>query len=336
MPRVISFIDPSVSTENVGDLFIVDSIRRIVRFDETNSIRIDPRKPITQSDIDAINRTDAAIITGTNLWYRQMAKPGRWMFTVEDLKKIKVPIIPLGVGTTRHYGDDNSFEPDTADQIRIIHASCKLGSARDPRTAEALNEAGIKNVSMTGCPTMFRSLSPTWSLKPKKSGKKVVVTVRHGQKANVRLLVKRLATAGLEPVVAAQQDKDNFLTRSIPLVQKSVPTLYEYDMAPYLKLIDESIGAIGWRLHGNMIHLAHGNPAVLFSNCSRGDSFCDAFALPRIQCPDHHQLTESEVAQQVDRLLDPGTFEKLPPRYREYRAGMAKFLDANGLEHNLA
>src|SRR5688572_14777310 len=206
MPRAIAFIDPSVSTENVGDLFIVDSIRRILRFDENRSIRIDPREPITQDHIDSINRTDAAVITGTNLWYRQMAKPGRWTFTVDDLKKIKVPIIPLGVGTTRHYGDDNAFDPDTAEQIRLIHASCKLGSARDPRTVEALNEAGIKNVAMTGCPTMFRSLSPTWSLKQKKS-KKVVVTVRHGQKANVRLLVKQLNKAGLEPVVAAQQDK---------------------------------------------------------------------------------------------------------------------------------
>ena len=335
MSRAIAFIDPSVSTENVGDLFIVDSIRRILKFDESRSIRIDPRKPITQEHIDSINRTDAAVITGTNLWYRQMARPGRWTFTIDDLKKIKVPIIPLGVGTTRHYGDDNAFDPDTAEQIRLIHASCKLGSARDPRTVEALNEAGIKNVAMTGCPTMFRSLSPTWSLKQKQT-KKVVVTVRHGQKANVRLLVKQLAKAGLDPVVAAQQDKDNFLTRSIPLVQKSVPTLYEYDIAPYTKLIDESIGAIGWRLHGNMIHLAHGNPAVLFSNCSRGDSFCDAFALPRIQCPDHHQLTEPEVAQQVQKLLDPATFEKLPARYREYRASMARFLTENALDHNLA
>jgi polysaccharide pyruvyl transferase WcaK-like protein len=151
----------------------------------------------------------------------------------------------------------------------------------------------------------------------------------------VRLLVKQLAKAGLEPVLAAQQDKDNFLKTSIPFVQKAVPTLYEYDIQPYLKLIEESVGAIGWRLHGNMIHLAHGNPAVLFSNCSRGDSFCDAFCLPRIQCPDHHRLTEGEIAEQVRRLLDPATFEKLPAGYREHRAAMTRFLETNGLEHNL-
>ena len=56
---------------------------------------------------------------------------------------IKVPIIPLGVGTTRHSDDDNDFEPETLAQIRQIHESCAVGSARDVRTAEVLERAGV-------------------------------------------------------------------------------------------------------------------------------------------------------------------------------------------------
>jgi hypothetical protein len=110
---------------------------------------------------------------GTNLWYRKLEHPGRWMFTADQLRRISVPIIPLGVGTTRHGQEDSGFEPGSIEQLRLIHESCAVGSARDPRTVEELRAAGITNVRMTGCPTMFRALTPEWRLRQKDS-KRVV------------------------------------------------------------------------------------------------------------------------------------------------------------------
>jgi polysaccharide pyruvyl transferase WcaK-like protein len=337
MASVIAFINPAVSTENVGDLFIVDSLKRIIVHDRSRSFDVDPRKPIARETIDRINcEADAAVICGTNLWYRRMPRPGRWTFSLADLCGIKVPVIPMGVGTTRHSDDDNDFEPDTLAQIRQIHSSCATGSARDVRTAEVLARAGVKNVLMTGCPTLFRSLAPEWRLRGKAPTKKVVVTVRKGAAKNVHKLLAELTSRGLEPIIAAQQDGDNFLAKPIPLVRKAWPTLYEYDMRPYMDLVDQAVGAIGWRLHGNMIHLAHGNPAILFANCSRGQSFCDTFGLPRVPSPDHVELPDATITRMVDALLDPATFAGLPRTYAEHRQAMAQFLEANGLEHNLA
>ncbi len=335
MARVLAFINPALSTQNVGDLFIEDSIRRILDYDREHSVEIDPRKPITAKDIDRINATEAAVILGTNLWYRDMARPGRWMFTAEQLRQVRVPIIPMGMGTTRHEGEDNGFDEDTLRQLRIIHASCQLGGVRDPRTAEALDQAGIRNLAMTGCPTMFRSLSPVWPKRPVSTAKQVVVTVRKGQRDNVNRLIKLLRDRGLSPIVAAQQSKDLFLKRWIPFWQQPVPTLYEYSLTPYQQLIENSIGAIGWRLHGNMLHLAHGNPAILVSNCSRGDSFCEAFRLPRRRCEDHRRLDTPALNELIDLLLTPDTFAHLPARYMEHRASLVAFLDANQLSHRL-
>ncbi len=332
--RRIAFINPAVSTENVGDLFIVDSLKKILVYDEHASVDVDPRKPITQREIDQINAADCAVITGTNLWYRRMAKPGRWTFTIEQLRQIKVPIIPWGVGTTRHAGEDNGFEPETLEQIKHIHESCRMGSARDWRTVEALRDAGITNVAMTGCPTLFRSLNPSWELKRKES-KQIVITVRKGQRHNVRALIRLARERGLEPIIAAQQDPDRFLSYSIPFIQRAVPTLYRYDIRPYRRLVDESLGAIGWRLHGNMFHLAHGNPAVLFSNCSRSESFCESFGLPVVRCEDGEDLSDETLASMLDKLIDPATFALLPERYAQFRAAMAKFLEDNELEHRL-
>ena len=334
--RVIAFINPAVSTENVGDLFILDAIKRIVAHDPARSFDVDPRKPVAAETIDRINReADAALICGTNLWYKCMPKPGRWMITLDQLRAIQVPVIPLGVGTTRHDDDDNDFEPETLAQIRRIHESCALGSARDVRTAEVLERAGVGNISMTGCPTLFGALAPAWALRAKPQARKVVVTVRKGAGKNVRKLLKELTSRGLEPVIAAQQDPDNFLAKPIPLLRKAWPTLYEYDIRPYMQLVQEAVGAIGWRLHGNMIHLARGNPAILFSNCSRGESFCETFGLPVVSSPDHIELPDERIGEMVDRLLDPATFENLPRTYAQHRATMARFLETNGLGHNL-
>jgi polysaccharide pyruvyl transferase WcaK-like protein len=337
MASVIAFINPAVSTENVGDLFIVDAVKRIVRHDPQSSFDVDPRQPISREMIDRINReADAAVICGTNLWYKRMPRRGRWMLGLDDLRAMNVPIIPLGIGTTRHSDDDNGFEPETLAQIRHIHGSCVVGSARDVRTAEVLEAAGVTNVRMTGCPTLFGSLAPQWRLRRKPDAKKVVVTVRKGAAKNVRKLLEELTRRGYEPVIAAQQDGDNLFARGVPLLRRSWTTLYEYDMRPYAQLVDEAAGAIGWRLHGNMIHLARGNPAILFSNCSRGASFCETFGLPVVASPDHIELPDKTIAGMVDALLTPDSFANLPRTYATHRREMARFLEANGLEHNLA
>ncbi|MCA9099810.1 MAG: polysaccharide pyruvyl transferase family protein [Pirellulales bacterium] len=336
MPKAIAFINPRLTTRNVGDLFIEDSVKRILVYDRRRSIDVDPRRPITSDDIRRINETDAAVIVGTNLWYRSLPGANRWCFTTSQLRQIRVPIIPLGVGTTRHAGDDNGFDAETLAQLRMIHASCALASARDVRTAEALDEAGIRNVAMTGCPTLYRSLQPRWQLRTNDKSRRVAVTVRHGHKRNAQLLIDELLRRGFEPTVAAQQEKDLFMQRSFSLFRPSIPTLYEYDVEPYLDLVEEGRGAIGWRLHGDMLHLAHGRPAGFFANCSRSSSFCDSFGLPAVAAEDHQRLQPRAIVEAVDRWLDPATYAELPARYASGRSEMRLMLAANGLEHNLA
>lgn len=333
--RALAFINPSVSSKNIGDLFINDSAKRILVFDPDRSCDIDPRKPVTQNEIDRINRCDAAVIVGTCLWYRGMPKTSRWNFSLEQLKRIKVPVIPFGVGAYRHFDEDNSFEAETLAQIRQIHSTCAVSSARDLHTVQVLHQAGIKNVMMTACPTLFRHLQPRWELRRPKDNKQIVVTVRRSQSANVRVLIRILRERGLEPIVAGQGDGDRFHSYWLPFIQQSVPTLCEYNPQPYFELVEKSIGAIGWRLHGNMIHLACGRPAMLFSNCSRGYSFCESFDLPTVRSPDKHRLPDEEIAKMADRFFDDSTFKAFPNFFAEYHSNMAEFLNANSLQHRL-
>lgn len=336
MSQAIAFINPRLSTHNVGDFFIEDSVKRIIDYDPERSIDVDPKQPLDPQTMARINETDAAVIVGTNLWYRDFARPGRWMIGVDELRQIKVPFVPFGVGTTRHKGDDNGFNPFSLAILRQIHHQCAEGSVRDLRTLEALEEAGIGNARMTGCPTLYRSLQYEWKLRLKAS-RQIVLTVRKGQGANVRYLVKALQDRDWQVIIAAQRPQDrHFSKRRFPYLHAGTPTLFKYELEPYTELVARAYGAIGWRLHGNMLHLAHGNPSVFFANCSRVRSFCKAYELPCVYAEDRETIPQEQIEEMVDHLTQARTFDGFANRYTHYRAEMADFLTANGLAHNLA
>jgi polysaccharide pyruvyl transferase WcaK-like protein len=336
--QTIAFINPSLSTENVGDLFIEDSVKRVLNYDKDTSIDIDPRRPVSDHDIDSINACDAAVIVGTNLWYSQLLKPGRWMLSVEDLRKIKIPFIPLGVGTTQHRNERDSFSY-TAETLAIlneVHSKCNESSARDPITYEAIKKAGISNVRMTGCPTLYRSLKQEWHLNIKETDD-VVLTVRKGHDVNVKVVMDELISRGKKPIIAAQKKNDLYCARKrFPSFKKKTEALYVFDVQPYQALVDNTYGAIGWRLHGNMLHLAHGNPTMFFANCSRCQSFSEAFGLPCIYAEDKEKIKKKDLVSAVELFLNPSYFADFKVMYTKYYKEMAKFLDMNNLKHNLA
>ena len=113
------------------------------------------------------------------------------MFRIDDLRHIRVPVIPFGVGTTQSSARTTGSARRPSSSSGGIHGSCSLASVRDPRSAEALAEAGIQNVAMTGCPTLFRGLARDWRLRTGKGARRVDVTSRDGQRKNAKVLLAR-------------------------------------------------------------------------------------------------------------------------------------------------
>lgn len=335
MSQSVAFINPKVSTKNVGDFFIESSVKRIVSYEPSTSFDIDPRKPITDEDIDKINSCDFAVIVGTNLWYPHIEKQNRWMITPEALKKIKVPFIPLGVGTTIHRNQEAKFDKESKYLIELIHDRCTEASVRDPATYDMVVNAGIKNVRMTGCPTLYRNLKANWELN-KKNTDKVVLTVRKGQDKNVNVILQELIRNNKSVTIAAQKKQDLFCARRrFPFLTSPPEALYEFNLDSYEKLVEESYGAIGWRLHGNMLHLAAGNQVAFFANCSRVKSFCETFSLPYIYAEDGEKINKTQLIDTVDRFLNEDIYDDFKIQYSNYRNEMVKFLDKNLIKHNL-
>ncbi len=83
------------------------------------------------------------------------------------------------------------------------------------------------------------------------------------------------------------------------------------------------------------MHLSAGKPVSFFANCSRADSFCEAFSLPRVYAEDGETISEEELISAIERLQSSAAFDAFAKQYRHFYEETVKFLTLNGLPHNL-
>src|SRR5947209_8922698 len=148
----IALLSPAVGTGNVGDHFIERAIQRLLA-EHVVYHRYSIRRPLTGRELDEINETACAVLCGTNLYQRDWESA----LTPQTLDQIRVPIVPLGVGSSAAGLDELAVGARTREMIRILHSRCALGSVRDPHTARVVALAGVSNAILTGCPVLFWS-----------------------------------------------------------------------------------------------------------------------------------------------------------------------------------
>ncbi len=149
-PPRIALLSPAVGTNNVGDHLIEWAVRRLLGEDVVYD-RFTIRRPLRPDEIEVINTSSCAIICGTNLYQYEWESA----LTPEALARIKVPVIPLGVGGSAATLAETDVSHQTRRMIRAIHQRCTTGSVRDPHAAQVVALAGVNNIVLTGCPVLF-------------------------------------------------------------------------------------------------------------------------------------------------------------------------------------
>ena len=86
---------------------------------------------------------------------------------------------------------------------------------------------------------------------------------------------------------------------------------------------------LGYRLHGNLMALANGVPAVYFTYDSRTLEFAETFGIP---CHD----VFSETRFQLEDYWDQALFERFNRLYYQRYRDMSAFLDENLIDHKMA
>jgi hypothetical protein len=139
---------------NCGDHLIGMRARALLRsYVEDDIITLD-RKALTEDHYALFKRARAVVLCGGPAYQREMYPK---VYALER-ERVKAPIRPLGLGWKSPAGKSPAsfkFGSEAAAFINDIHARIPFSSARDPLTVEVLSHAGVKNVSMTGCPAWY-------------------------------------------------------------------------------------------------------------------------------------------------------------------------------------
>lgn len=341
---------------NTGDVLVYDAILKVLSYDSVQNIQF--------TDIADVGRwpreTPAAtVIRGSNY----LAETVDLGPTLPLLKKLKGPIVAIGVGAQASTYKKLHFSAGTIEAWRVIASKCQTIGVRGVYSAEVFNDIGIKNVRIIGCPSFYRSLQPSISIrKIDPAAARVGLTLNKylsNSYATNATKTNRMQRALLEAVACrsssrlySQGEREESLAVFSARDQRAgyVDVILErfglkgnaacqalltdrmfafLDVDEWAKDVFEHIDVmVGFRLHGNVIALHQGIPAVFFTYDSRIRELAALFAAPAIEVEDYLPVD-------LERLLSAMDFKAMEAAYRLNFAEYHQFLTENGLSHRL-
>ena len=328
--KTLALFSAAVNGDNSGDALIVDATQRLLG---QHPAKVFPLlQPLTAEQVEEVNGCDAAIICGTNLYQHIFS----CALTAEVIAKIKIPILPLGLGGSAPIGQLPHMDEAGVQAVRMLHDRCAVGSVRDLMSLEFLRRLGIKNVELTGCPVLFHALREPQFAPANVSRLFLSIRARllHiDQSWGAKALRTLEALAGqFKPTLLLQSPYD--LPIALELAKRFGLDLVHDETYCHTGMVQAARDAsrtVGFRLHFGMVSLSYGKPAAIIATDTRTTGFCDMMGLPYY---DLRTYTDETLTH--DLLAPPPDMTRFGQNWRGLRAAMIAVLEKNGLVSELA
>ena len=282
-------------------------------------------------------------------------------YVVDCLERKSIrQVVMIGAGAQAYdYGDDITLTAGTTRFLAYVaDRSVKIG-VRGCYTAEVLNDLGVRNVEVIGCPAAFWSGPQAPVIRQDPLPYLPALAVNATPVGHFRDKVSALFAFGMrhEADYIAQAERWMADLADSPVSERYVP-LRSNDAVSYfaypactptvlstwlrhharwfftpqlwidqMRRYDMSVGS---RFHGNLAAIQAGTPALNLVFDTRTRELCDYLALPYMMLSDFHgDLSPQELHGRADYSRFTATYGQ---RFETYRS----FLAASGIEHTLA
>ena len=283
------------------------------------------------------------------------------------IEKIDLPCLMVGLGAQApRVGALPEIKPGTLRFVRAVAARTGRIGVRGAFTAEVLAQLGIKNVEVTGCPSLYlrtptqiRTAFAARREKPKMvsfNGSRNVIA--HSSEPNkMRTIERRIyeqcASSESQFILQSEAEEMRIMTTSdademIRLSAKIIESLEMTNLAPEqlrdtirakfkiffdIDAWSESVRACsfsaGTRFHGNLIALLSGIPAHIICHDSRTQELSEFAEIP------HSTLGEVADDFVIEELMRRTNIDKFIRRQAEAYAAYVRFMERNGVRHTL-
>ena len=250
---------------------------------------------------------DAVVIPCAN-WLNSYAE---WDWLVERLERLEIPIIPIGLGLQADHTEVSNVKV-SASAYRLAHVfarKAKYISVRGDFTASYLRSIGINNIITTGCPSIYMRLGVSENYNP--NGGLAISSTRYYISKNFlkkndlnRRLFEIAATIRADMIYQSEPEELQYLLYGDPAplaptgnhtvltklygfhsLEQLIIYLDKYghfftDLNAWQKFVQGKSTIVGTRLHGSILSLNSGVPAVLFTHDSRTSEIAEFACLP--------------------------------------------------------
>lgn len=286
----------SGAKKNIGDFLITDRCKKLLQEHRPDRQLVQlPHWEVLDNHLDQINASKAVIIMG-GPGFQLNFYPHVYKL-VKNLDDIKVPIIPMGLGWKGFPGDyltmkNYRFSNSSSNLLNRISRETEYVSCRDYMTKRILNNNGVKNALMTGCPVWYDIESIGKDMRKPKEIKKVVFTpaqvhIYKNQSIDILKLLKNLFPHA-ELYCSFHRGIDSYdeftpkadITNNVTIAQEAQKLGYKVEDVSFdlnkINFYDECDLHIGYRVHGHIYFLSRRKPSILIHEDGRGRGVSEA------------------------------------------------------------
>lgn len=274
-------------------------------------------------DPEVINAVyDHVVIPAAN-WLNAGAN---WDWLTDLLEKTEVPVTVIGIGLQAESADLSQARVSES-AVRFIKTAARKSamiSTRGHFTRNWLNSIGVKNAVTTGCPSLYMRLAVSNQL-PKERLGYVLQSTRYGMEARIlqtrdvnRELFRLAGQTDAWMIFQSEMEELRYLVMDqIAEAQEEtfetlLPALYGcsdrgallsyldrrgkvfFDLDHWATFLQGTHGVIGTRLHGSIVALNAGVPALIVPHDSRTSEVAEFAGIPTLS--DLGKVTDGALA----------------------------------------
>ena len=301
-------------------------------------------------DHGAAIQSDVLVIAAAN-WLNPYSDFGALADRLEATQR-PVVIVGLGAQSTLDHSIPK-LTPGTLKLVRLASESSKCISVRGDFTREVLNAYGVTNVRATGCPSLLLSGATAPSIDRSRLERPIVLHAtrhlfnladpyqlriyRESYQQRIDLVLQsELADA----IVRRGADEDEMEAAGAVLAKvydtddlASVTTFLRekarifFTLEDWMAFLKESGPCVGTRIHGTVMAILSGTPAVLVAHDSRTLEMAKKMSIPYVLSEQFKEF-RSEDIRDLARGID---YDDLTRGYTPYLKEFINFFDENGL-----
>lgn len=328
---------------NVGNMLFVESLKEQLIYED--DIYLTPQKD------DRLDKY-ALVMPASNFIIRGTQKINENILRFMD--SVKGPFTLAGLGAQSNSKDDtpkrlvSELDPTSLKFFKALSERAVSIGVRGEFTAACLEEMGIHNYRIIGCPSAYMYLDGNFQMKRQPDAKRSVFTVTTKNPMESKIIdlgiqhndqwIMQMMTEHPETAFEGKELSDDAFVNAFPKLKTPKEELVQFmrvnahmffsykEWCDYLQKNEISF-SYGSRFHGNMCSLRNGVPALWITHDSRTIELVNTLHLPSIN---YEQL---EQVKCVEELVEFCNYDDFNKNYRRLTKNYVAFLNENGLSH---